>query len=543
MSDWKARARPVEPQSDWKARATPVEPPGREPSVGAGEAALQGFGQGASYGFSDELAGVVGGGAANLSKILLGALKTPPGRMALRAAWGLPDAMSDAEVDALADAAGDEAGYQVFGTKKLADADYTQARDVARRDEAKARTERPGAYFGGMVAGSVAAPGPKASKALTKLGNRVVQGAVTGAATGAGAAEELGDVPGGVARGGATGAVVAPLVGGAFDKAGKWLSNSALGNALKAIGLRAGISNELQKRGYETVEEGLDLGKQALEAGVIRPFRAAADVARQVSQQKPIYGELIEGAVAAGDEAVAREAAEAAAAGSGKPVFGFDATAAAAKAEGNLGALSPTAAREATRAQKLVEDVRALPEFGQATFKGANKLKQDMYEGISYAVDPALKTKLERQAARGLKESIEEQLAARAGPEVADQLRMANQRYGALTDIGEMASDEATRQAGRKSLTAMDLAAAAGFGLAGQQAAGAGGASAALLPIAARYLGPRVPSTLAVGQRALGRVLPKLADPAAGVAARAATKASELSDEEKQAIDAFLQGP
>ena len=519
MSDWKSRAKAV---PDWQKRAAPIDaastqlPPGDdiesipaatpvtpvEPQGGpsTGEAALQGFGQGASFGFSDELAGL-GAEAA-----YLGTPFTP----------------------AVGPMLSDETAYRLFGTKTAGEHPYARVRDMMRRENAQAQKGHPIAYAGGQLAGAVATPGPKGAGAA----RLAKQGAMYGALAGAGLSEAdlvKGDVGGAAtdtAIGAGTGAVLAPTVGSISGRIGRWLQKQSQNNALKALGLRAGISNQLTKRGYESADEARELGKAALDMELIRPGRTAADVAERAGFAKEVQGARISQALSDADA-------------TGVP---FDANEAAwvasQKAAGSSG-LSPTAAREAGRAAALVDDVTALPQSqAGSTFESANRLKSDMYQGINYATDPTLKTQLERRVASGLRESIEDQMSRAAGPDVADELRAANRAYGFLQDIEPLAQDEATRQLGRKTLTSVDIAAILGGGAAGGMYGGAGGgALGAGLVAGQRLLGPRIPSTLAVSQRALAPVVM----PAAQKAANYVTQ--DVTEREQDSIDAFLKGP
>ena len=499
----------------------PALPRGSDEAMGPASvsgALTRGFGQGGSFGFGDELAASATQG---IPALVARAFMAPENydRM-MREVFGVSDASAKGPGD-----------------------QYREALGEQRVDLAQSRRAQPGAFLAGELAGSVVTPGPKVTslggRTLTTVGSRVLTGAAQGGLVGAGTATQdmtqgdVSGVAGETLKGAAAGAVMAPLLGAAFDRGGRVLSRWSSENALKALGLRAGISNQLDQRGYSTIDEARALGNEALDLGLVRFGNKAEDVARAASEAKPRYGALIEDALASADDAatVLRP---------GRP--SFDADRAAWQAAGEVmgpSGLSPTAIREATRARRLVDDITRMDE---PSFGAANRLKSDMYAGIKYGNDPALKTKLEQRAASGLRKSIEEQMGEVAGPEAADQLRMANQRYGSLMDIEGLARDEAQRQAGRKSVTALDLmAAAAGGGSVGATAGPGAGLAVAALPLLRGTVGPRLPSSFAATQRFLSPVAPQLSAPSTR-AALEATQRPVLSEEEDVAVRAFLNG-
>lgn len=524
-------------------------PPPHEHGTTAGDAALQGVAQGASFGFADELAGI--GAALPAGFLRQGAelAKTPAGRAIVRRAVGAPDDLPDAMVDAITESIAQETHRVTTGAKSLpydpdaaALSGYRAARGNSRRDLAQAQSAHPKTTMGGQFAGAMLVPGPKSAAGAKGLA-RAAQLSKTGAAYGAGVAaggseEDLTDLePGDVLKfagdtafGGALGGITGPLMGILADKARPLFERIAANNALRALGLRAGISNSLTKRGYESADDARELGKAALDMELIRPFRTASDVAERAGFAKQVQGSRIEGVLADADA-------------TGIP---FDADEAAWTATSRLmgkEGLSPTALRESTRAQSLVEDILQQPKVQNPTFANANKLKSDMYQGINFGTDPALKTQLEKRAAGGLRSSIEEQVSRVSGPDAADELRAANQAYGFLQDIEPLAQDEATRQLARVPWhDPKTIAAAILGGAGGHQVGGPGlGVGGAVLPLAARAIAPRVPSTLAVGARAaaprVGPALEKLTGPAIQTPLR-----DEPRKEEEDSIRAFLEG-
>lgn len=517
---------------DWRALPDVQQgEPSQNGGTAAGAAGL-GFGQGASFGFADELAGVVGGGTAALSKQLVGGLKTGPGRALMRKVIGanLPDHVMDALIDnGFAQSLNEVTGVQPGDPRSA----YEQTRDIARRDTAASKAAHPGAFTTGEVAGAIASPGPKSkpgAQGLARASSLAKQGALYGGASAAGMSEASPiDNPGRLAldtaAGATTGAVIAPAVPIVADKFGRGFKTLSQEQALKAgMGGRARISSQLEKRGYESADAARQLGQDMLDMELVRPFRTAEDVAERAGFAKETQGARIEGALSDADA-----------------VAPFDAERASWDMAGNVmgpDGLSPAAIDKSRGAQRLVRNAADLPRVQASTFRNANKLKSDMYEGIDYGNDPALKTKLERKAAGGLRKSIEDQVSEAAGPDVADELRAANRAYGSLADIQPMAREEANRQLERASiLDPKTLAASFALGGAGAASGNASmGAAGGLLPLIGKALSPRAPSTIAIGARAASRLAPKVLPPLA----RPATQ--QVEQEEEDAITEFLSG-
>jgi len=537
-------ATPALPPLPLGAKLDAPSVPERSQTPEYGSAGL-GFGQGASFGFTDELSGRWNGLLAGLHRPIMQLGKTAPGRAAVRAALGRPD-LPDVAVDGLIEQAGSRSAYEltgyggpgekpVPGNPDEAEAQtYVRTRDEYRSDLDRAQADNPKAYLAGELAGAIASPGPKVAKGstgLAKAGQLARQGAAYGAASGVGYGRARGvESPEQLlmeaGAGAGTGAVLTPAIAIGGDKMGRGFRTLSDEAALKASGLRAGIGSQLDKRGYETAAQARALGRAALGMELIRPFRTPEDVANLAALAKESRGARIEQALADADAA-------------GVP---FDTGRAAWQSAGEVmgpNGLSPTAIRESTRSRKLIEDVLALPRVQEPTFANANRLKSDMYAGINFANDVPLKTKMEKRAASGLRRSIEDQVAETAGPDVADELRAANRDYGYLADIEPLAREEAGRLLEREPWWSAKgpLAAGAITMAGGSVAAGpAGGVLGAALPVIGRAIAPRVPSAVAIGARGAANYTPKVAPSLA----RPATQ--QVSQEEEDAISAFLSG-
>jgi hypothetical protein len=176
-----------------------------EVPMSAAEAALSGFGRGASFGFSDELGGLVGAASEYLG--------------------GDPSAVS--EEDILANLT-PEAQQRVIEqgidatpaeTPKESFSDLLdEYTEVQRRSQEKALEDQPVANIAGMIGGGLAIPvGAGATAGKMTLGQMAGTGAGLGALAGAGESE------GGLENrleGAATGAIVGGLTGAALPAAG-----------------------------------------------------------------------------------------------------------------------------------------------------------------------------------------------------------------------------------------------------------------------------------------------------------------------------------
>jgi len=479
----------------------PSEPAGFDPLTKAGTA-LRSFGSSVALGFGDELAGITGA-----QQELMGR------RNPLAALAGGPIA-AVANAPEFASAGLEEAGVKEgFGRKGLTErgleglgdleaavARYRQDRDKARADRAAGAKANPKTALASQLAGALTTPpvfgtGSRVAGVTLKApGAAVASGVATGALSGVGASEA--EMPGDVASdalssaafGGAGGAVGSG-VGAAAGAGLRKLSNMA---ALKALGVKAGISDSLKRRGYETIEEGRALADDAMKSGVIRPFRTAEDVAQQAAErQQYVSGPIIEDVMTQGNAAA-------------KP-FDFD-EAAWTSAEKLMSRGRPLPAplnpqeqavgRPALNMVKRIADT-STPE-GLGSFSEANRLKQGLQNSVNYGLNATKEsTQMQRAAAAGMRQSIEEQVARNVNPEAADALKAANQNWGTMEDIEQIATEEARRQAQRKfPLMQTLMGGAAGAGASQSVLGGAVGGVAAA---AAHYLGPRMPSTVAWG--------------------------------------------
>lgn len=251
-ADWRAlQAKPA----PLPAEATPPAAPS------AGRSAAEGMLQGGSYGFGDELQGVIGA-----------LLRRDPAAMAM---FGYPSPAEQGETN-------------ITGPNSFGD-DYRMERDAARRDRKSAETANPEAYNASQILAAVLAPGPKPGKTV---GSFVKAGAKAGGAYGLGASDAdltKGDVGGvatdtalgtgvgagaGLLAGGLNKAVLRPLA----DKAAAWGQKAAeRGRSLAEKPIDAAINSTRGALGGEVAA-----GSRALEVAE----KAAADpsIAEELSR-------------------------------------------------------------------------------------------------------------------------------------------------------------------------------------------------------------------------------------------------------------------
>lgn len=505
-------AAPVLGGSDWDA------------STGAG-AGVRGFGQGSSLGFADEIGGAAAAAAVPLTRVAEEAGKTMPGRAVLRLIYPWAKTMPDAQLDAVMSRMSTESRQMVLGGDGVGDA-YRGQRDFLRSEDKRSEKAKPAQFYGGMLAGGIAAPGPKAVGPLYKSARELahfVPGAVTGAAGAIGASEREylpadkafsgRDLVVNAAKDAAPGAVLggtaATVAGIGLEKgvplATRLLKRGAEEATLRAMGVRAGISNVLKKMD-KSADDARQMARVALEEKLIPLFGGAETISKRTQERLPQVAALSEGILQDANAAAADRINRAAAVG-GYPAnlsspFRLDKMAQEASRKYHYDQVNPTTGladpagltsieRAGTpRAQKLIDEVESEmwadipsgPKAGQTnpdyvpppqrTFMRANKLKQAAQRGIDYKASTALQTLAERRVASGMRKSIEDQAGEALGDlSMAETLRLNNRKLGELIDIDTLARDEAERQLGRKPLGG--VATAAGALIAGGSVGGA----------------------------------------------------------------------
>ena len=535
-----------------EAKASPPAAPPSKPSTGgsAPMAALRGYGQGASLGFSDELGGVVRGGGAALNRGATDLAQTEVGRWLLRKAFPGLEKLPDDVMNSAMEQAGQDANQLVTGMPSLpqgyGDAlvgGYRSGRDEMRVDNKAAQEANPASYRAGSLAGMLSTPMGRTKPGLNMATART--GAMLGAASGLGASDSdsvLGDVASTLA-GGAIGGVAAPLVSGLANRGAGLLGKWAQEAAARAGGFRSGLSNADAVRAY---------GQQLLDEGVIglgsKPEEVLARAQRDLPTQ---YGALYDDAFAA-----------AKAAGVALPTFPT-LRALGAAAGGNGTATDLAAAGPAMNLASLlgkqaqIEAARVGAPWKTALevpLDVANQLKSGMYKFLPSGAFTSTTERAgvgQQTAVIGaLKDAIEQQMGKVPDDGVSlGALQAANSKFGFLKTMEELAGDASTRELGKDA-----VANALKFGLAGGGLSGAGSvllglhggrnpggrdASGSALggtigALGGALLAPRVSSTAALANQLASR----LAGAAGPVVSRLATQAA-ASDAGRAAGDAW----
>lgn len=291
---------------------------------------MSGFAQGGTFGFADELGGVLG-----------------MADEATRRAFGGGGEYSDKPLrQALVDR-------------------YLLERDANRRELAAAEKAHPGVVGGSALAAGLMIPIPGAGvagrvgenllKAAPNVGRFAAQGAVAGGLMGAGVGEGLKDVATGAAMGGASGAVLGPAVSWVADKVtptaadlANKLRTEARERALKTVM----IQKDLKKIPLERQQQIADV---ALDSGTISPFDNAANLEPKFEAARHEAGEALGETLGKIDNAMAAKA--------GLP-------------DGKLGTLrEAVSGRRAADAERVATETAVARERAAAT-KDAEEMRQ-----------------------------------------------------------------------------------------------------------------------------------------------------------------------
>jgi hypothetical protein len=504
------------------AAAATAKPKGLGPSVARGGIAL-GLGAlgGATAGFADELSGTVRAALAAGAKIGVDMASTGAGKALLRRVAGLPDSIPDEALDAAIARAGQQAGQTLGaelrpGLGETIGSSYQRGRDEYRAIDQASSKDSPWLHGIGTVAGTVAMPAARAGqvlgggRALTTAGARALTGLGQGAAMGLGNSESdtvAGDL-GNAALGAGIGGVASVGLGALGDAAGRGLRGLAENNALRALGLRAGIGNQLKKLGFDNpFDARQELAKRAMDEGLITFGSTPEGVYRDASEMLPMVGHVKGQAVQDIQDAAKTLGIQADYAG-----------AADAAKKAAFGGASTIGIAKGGAARRSIDLIRQQAKTAglDDSFILLDKLKQDAQNDIRPLTTDLSREQLNK-VADVLREQMEQQSNAFA-PDLADALKAHNSKYGFLKDVIALSSDEATRAIGRKGALGMAVGAAAGAG--GGPMGGAGGAF--MGQMAQRYLMPRLPSAFAVTENAASKAAPQAGAPAAALATKTA---------------------
>lgn len=383
------------------------------------DSALGGFVEGSTFGFSDEIAGGVG---------------------------GLMDYVSQG------------------GKLDLKDY-YKIRRDLVRENQKKAKADNPGTFMASELAGGVANPVGNVGSGAT-IGKMALSGLATGALGGAGYSEgeDLADIAMDSAKGGALGAGIAGglgLAGKALTRGTKAASEGsevvADNLAARAIGAERGT---IKKFGANKVREA---GRRALDEGIVTPLATTDDmIGRNLSAQRKA-GDAMSEVYGAIDNAGASS---------------FNPLDAAIKVDDEIGDFwrSPLNKTETKQLDNTLESImmRAYKsDGGNIPITEAQKLKEELGKAANWKNNVSItdKERIARDAYKIIADEIDN--AVEAGAEkvgiasLPEKLKLAKKQFGDSKTAQELLTNKQAREAGNKMFGLTDTIAGSGGAVAG----------------------------------------------------------------------------
>lgn len=361
------------------------------------------------------------------------------------------------------------AATQGFQEKPTSDLDaYRYVRDETARDLAGSENTLLGQAVTPIATLATPIPikqlGPTATAA-----QRAIQGVKVGAGTGIlhGATTSQGDLTkfdrGDLKKvltdallGGALGGIGGGAAGGVLGKASPKLRSVAETQALKAAGLRGGITNQVQKRlGLSTEQEARELGRKFLDEDLI-PFAGSKEsVAKRAESLQQQAGQ---------SKAAVLDEAEM----SGTP---FDYASFAKAARDRVASESAVATQlSGQKASALEKAFEAQGKQTPGSFIGADKAKSDAWKSARFDDEAPMAAQLYRKATGAARDDISRQVESALGKDKAGQLADANAKYGVAADALKLARNAGTRDQANSSLGLREqlmLAAGVGGGVGG----------------------------------------------------------------------------
>ena len=523
------------------------------PSASMGESALQGYGQGASFGFSDELGGVVHEGVKQLTGGVVGALKTGPGRALVRQILSGLKRQPDAMVDAVLDEALDDSAEVVLGStprsrggKGIEGAGYSAGRDQMRGAIADTQRANPKTFFAGNLAGAMSVPlpgGGGAAKPFQTVIGRSLENA--GKFGGSGALAGLGnsdaDLPRGefgqaaadtalgAGIGAGIGAMTGPAAYGWARHARPALRELAASRALAAIAPSSSLANKLRtKLGIRTDTQQQELGNDILDLDILRPFGTAAGANERNQAIQALEGTNIGSVMDQADSLVEQGIARPPSRDLQRSIV--------------RRSLVDAADTPATRAIRPNVESRLLESVGDdvprpdnfpSTFRELWKNKSQLQSVLKPDEFSSQGQKLYNRGVGGYTRGVYQQVEGAVGPDEVENLRQSTSRFGTSKKIDDFLIDQTTRSAVNQPISLGD--AARGAAMEGTLPGGGG-----LAMLISSLMRGRTDSTIATGARAMSRVRPQM--PNAVVQVGSESVRQGISDDDNEAIKAFLSG-
>lgn len=383
------------------------------------ESALGGFVEGSTFGFSDEIAGGVG---------------------------GLMDYISQ-------------------GGKLDLEDYYKIRRDLVRENQKKAKADNPGTFMTGELAGGLVSPVGNIGKGAS-VGKMALAGAGVGALGGAGYSEgeDLADVAMDAAKGGAIGGVMSGGLGLAGKGVNKLLSKTANKSsdvaddlAARAIGAERGT---IKKLGSEKVKEA---GRRALDEGIVTPFASTDDMILRNKASQRNAGKAMSEVYDVIDNANAST---------------FNPLDAAIKVDDEIGGFwrSPLNKTETKQLDNTLESIlMRADETGSKNIsvKEAQKLKEELGKVANWKSNVSItdKERMARDAYKVISDEIDN--AVEMGAEkvgiagLPEKLKLAKKQFGDSKTAEELLKNKLARESGNKMFGLTDTIAGSGGAVAG----------------------------------------------------------------------------
>lgn len=318
------------------------------------------------------------------------------------------------------------------------------------------------------------------------------------------------------------------VVSGLGRAAAPVLEKMSRSNALKAMGLYAGIANLGKRLGYESADEIGDFAAAVRDNGdIIKPFGTSEGVAERVAEKLPQLGQRQGAIISQADtDALAK----------GAPFdFGGAAQEMETAIKPRFGG-NPLSDAASGPAMTQIEATRATQPLN-ASFSRANELKQHLYADIPWNApnmgqSTSLPVDMQRDAYGALRKKLISEVGRVSGPEAGAQLTDVNREIALLKDVQNLSTNDSMRALGRRGSLASGMAGLGGMGLA--TAGGAGTPEAMAIGALASYgtdmARSRLPSAMTYAQKALSQYAGSVTGETAGQAASFAANQSRAVD-------------
>ena len=412
------------------------------PAPGMADTVAHGVTQGASYGLADEAQGVLGAGkeaAAMLGRKLGISEPLDPSE----------DILDDRENSPVAGKAGPWA--------RILEA-YKSERNDARKDDKAAAAANPKAAVGSLLGGAVLAPGPKGAAVkgvIPRALSMAKTGAKTGAAFGAGDSEsdltegEWGGVLGDALTGAGVGGVAGALLGGASAKAEPWFRKLRDSRAFQAMKPRVALGGlerkmaelEAKSPAGDKLAAQRNLGARAFEEGLVKPLSTAEDIANRAAPALKDAG-VRKGAALQ----TIQDANPAARVSLPDQVAALEAEAQRLMMEPGQEKLGKFLLNKANGLKETVERRKAGGLSEYLSLPAAEEAKTAM-QGAAKYVKAGPANESQKMLASRMRQAVEDEAEAVAGPDELEVFKALKARYGELADINDIAGYGAARAA------------------------------------------------------------------------------------------------